>query len=104
MREFHSVTVGTITLNDVVARVGKGFPTSPGMGDERYNEGLNNNFDYFTIAINNVWGARANDNGSVSSYEKIGYHAGSIDFVRGILDSGCPAYCYCDDGWRRIIL
>jgi hypothetical protein len=43
-----------------------------------------------TIAVNNVWGGRGKDGASVQSYEKIGYHAGSTDFIRGVLAAGCP--------------
>jgi len=45
--------------------------------------------EYITIATNNTWGGRSDCGGSVSSYERIGYHAGSIDFIRGALSTGC---------------
>ena len=56
--------------------------------------------EYITIAVNNVWGGRSKDSGSVSSYEKIGYHSGSTDFIRGVLYAGCPVkvYRYGDGG------
>jgi len=47
-----------------------------------------------TIAINNVWGGRTKDGGHVASYEKIGYHAGSVEFIRGVLDAGCKIVKY----------
>lgn len=47
-----------------------------------------------TIAINNVWGGRTKSGGHVSSYEKIGYHAGSVEFIRGVLDAGCKIVKY----------
>ena len=56
--------------------------------------------EYVAIAVNNVWGGRAKDGGCVSSYEKIGYHTGSTDFIRGVLSTGCPVkvYRYGDTG------
>ena len=52
------------------------------------------NMTVCTIAINNVWGGWTKTGGSVASYEKIGYHAGSLDFIRGVFDSGCPVRKY----------
>lgn len=43
-----------------------------------------------TIALNNTWGAKLKNGGSATSYEKIGYHAGSVDFLDGVLSTGVP--------------
>ncbi|MHC4705124.1 MAG: hypothetical protein ACYTFQ_31630 [Planctomycetota bacterium] len=50
--------------------------------------------EYISIAVNNVWGGRAVNGGCVSSYEKIGYHAGSVDFIVGALSAGCQIIVY----------
>lgn len=53
---------------------------------------------YVNVAVNNVW----SDN-CISSYEKIGFHTGSADFISGVLDSGCPVYVHRDDGQYRLV-
>lgn len=55
---------------------------------------------YATIALNGVWGGVSKSGGSVSSYEKIGYHAGTIDFLLGLFDSGCPIFVYVKRGGK----
>ena len=55
-----------------------------------------------TIAINNVWGGRTKTGGHVSSYEKIGYHAGSVEFIQGVLDAGCKIVKYFVDPDNKI--
>ena len=47
-----------------------------------------------SIALNNTWGGRTKSGGHTSSYEKIGYHAGSVEFLDGVLASGCPVKKY----------
>jgi len=59
---------------------------------------------YLAIAANNVWSGQASNGGYVSSYEKIGYHAGSVDFIIGAMAGGCPVYAYHDGGWHRVVL
>lgn len=57
----------------------------------------------FTISCRSVWSSSRP--GSVtSSYEGIGYHCGTADFLRGILDSGCEVWVfrYGQDGGKRI--
>lgn len=56
-----------------------------------------------TVADNNVWGGQTRDGGCTSSYEKIGYHAGSVDFILGVLDSGCPVRAYYDGQWYTLV-
>ena len=43
---------------------------------------------------NGVWGARLKDGSHVSSYEGIGYHAGTSDLLQGFLDSGALITVY----------
>jgi len=58
---------------------------------KKYEEGKQQgaNSCVVTIAVNDVWGATEWRGASVSSCEKIGYHAGSAAFLRGVLESGC---------------
>jgi hypothetical protein len=46
------------------------------------------------IAANGTWGADTLEGGFISSYEGIGYHAGTADLLRGFLDSGCQVKVY----------
>ena len=66
------------------------------MTTKDYDRGLTDGaaMEVCTIAINNVWGGRRKDGGHVASYEKIGYHAGSLDFIRGVFDAGCRVVKY----------
>ena len=48
----------------------------------------------FSVAVNNVWSCDCKNGGFLSSYEKLGYHAHTASFFRGVLDSGCPVYVY----------
>ena len=61
-------------------------------GNEHFDRGVKaaGEMESVSIAVNNVWGGRAKNGGSVQSYEKIGYHAGSTDFIRGVLSTSCP--------------
>jgi len=63
-----------------------------------YDRGLKtgNEMKEVTIALNNVWGGRSKDGGHVSSYEKIGHHAGSVEFLDGVLASGYPVRQYVE--------
>ena len=63
---------------------------------ERREDGINIGLcsDYVSIGINNVWGASGKDGSRTSSYERIGYHTGSVDFIGGVLSTGCPVYVY----------
>ncbi len=93
----------TITLSEVIGDVRHaltGTIMSSGDDVDRFNDGVvvGNNAERVTIAINNVWGARNKDNSNTPSYEKIGYHSGSVDFITGVLKSGCPVIAYRADG------
>jgi hypothetical protein len=80
-----------------------------GPSQARYDEGIEygDKCDYVTIGLRNVWGAKAG-NADISSYERIGYHAGSADFILGVLATACPVYVAWDDGdgyhWSRVTL
>lgn len=62
----------------------------------RYAQGIKTGEDcaYVTIAHNNVWSASTREGGLMTSSEKIGYHAGSVNFIGGVIDSGCKVYVY----------
>lgn len=53
---------------------------------------IGNEHEYITIAVNNVWGGRTKDDGQTQSYEKIGYHSGTYDFLKGLCDSNVTIY------------
>ena len=88
-----------MTIRELIADC-NGFTASPEQAENSYHKGLveGPTFQAVTIATNNVWGADCKNGSSLSSYEKIGYHAGSVSYIKGILDSGCPVRVY-RDGW-----
>ena len=86
----------TITIEELVGNT-NGFADSSRPADFERGVETAGKMECITIAVNNVWGGRSKDGASVSSYEKIGYHAGSIDFIKGALSVGCPVRAY---RWR----
>jgi hypothetical protein len=64
--------------------------------EEKYQKGLALGLAslYVSIACNSTWGASGKDGSSTHSYEGIGYHANTADFLRGIIDSGVPIVVY----------
>lgn len=71
------------------------------MSQSHYQRGLETGkkCEEIVIAVNGVWNGRTKDGGALHSYEKIGYHAGTEEFLRGIFASECPVYCcYFADG------
>jgi hypothetical protein len=105
--ETNHEVVGVVALETIVSRV---RPVLTGMdrtvypGSNNWKRGImrGDEMVYITIAGNNVWGGETHSGGCVSSYEKIGYHSGSVDFIAGAIASDCPVYAYCEDGWRRV--
>ena len=91
-----------MTIKELIADF-EGWPTSPDQAEKSYRKGREDGptFMVVSIAANNVWGASCRDGGNLSSYERIGYHAGSVDFIKGVLDSGCPVRVY-RDGWYEL--
>lgn len=85
----------TMTLDDVL-KGARGALSGKVMVPEgnaaRYADGVDTGNDSVSVSIgiNNVWGANTKDGGCVSSYERIGYHSGSVDFIDGVLSTGCP--------------
>lgn len=74
-----------------------GFDVCALRANKRYQEGLAECRDYaeIFIAINNTVSADLKGcNGRMSGYETIGHHAYSADYLRAILDSGCPVWVY----------
>ena len=55
------------------------------------------------IALNDTVSATLKvGNGYMSGYEKLGYHAYSSEYLRAILDSGCPVWVYRVDSEGHI--
>ena len=82
----------TMTITELIAGI-DGFDNCfPVDSDANFARGVDvaDEMESVTIAVNNVWGGTSKNGGSVTSYEKIGYHAGSIDFIKGVLSTGCP--------------
>jgi len=107
--ESNHTVVGDVALETIVRRrkpVWGRLELSPLERDANYARGVNyaGEMEYIAIAVNNVWGGRAKDGGSVTSYEAIGYHAGADRMILGAIESGCAVFAYCDDGWRRVTL
>ena len=64
------------------------------MSDFERGEKTGRDMVQVSIAVNNVWGGRSRSGGSVSSYEKLGYHTGSLEFIRGVFSVGCRVVKY----------
>ncbi len=84
-----------------------------GRANKRYLDGLAECRDYAKvfIAINNTVSARLKPcagrnglSGSMNGYEKLGYHAYSADYLRAILDSGCPVWVYRVGSDGKVVL
>lgn len=88
-----TTTLPVMTIAEVIGD-SDGFPTHD--ADTHFERGVKTgeSMEYVAIAVNNVWGGRSKDGAGVSSYEKIGYHAGSVDFIKGVLSTGCPVRVY----------
>jgi len=73
-----------------------GLSSNVARAHSRYLDGLRvgNGSREVTVAINDVWGASCNDGSHLSSCERLGYHANTSEFWRGILDSGCAIVVY----------
>lgn len=55
---------------------------------------------YITISVNNVWGGRTKDGGALYSYEKIGYHSGSVEFLRGAYEAKAEIRVYRTEDYK----
>ncbi len=82
-----------------------GFASNVARADQRYRDGLKVGAEAneVHVSINDVWGADCKNGGALSSYERLGYHAGTADFWRGVLDSGCAICVYRVDGNNKIV-
>lgn len=69
---------------------------NPAHGEEQYRNGLRigNECEVISIGISGVWGGTPKTGGSLSSYERIGYHANTADLLRGFLASGARVHVY----------
>lgn len=68
------------------------FPNREGYKAEQYQTGLRIGAEsrYVFISCNSTWGSVGKDGKHTTSYEGIGYHAGTSDLLKGFLDSGVP--------------
>jgi len=66
--------------------------------DQQYTKGLDigRKANLVSISIYGSWTAQMKDGGSMTSYEKIGYHANTADLLRGFIDSAVPIKVYRD--------
>jgi len=87
------------TLNELLKN-------ASGVDQDNFERGVKtgNEAESVSIAVNNVWGARMKNGGHCSSYEKIGYHAGSVSFLLGIVSTHCPVHVYRNEysGYRLL--
>ena len=67
-----------------------------GYAKEQYEKGLAIGAESVSVSIaaNSTWGARGKTGGVTSSYEGIGYHAGTGWLLKGFIDSGVPIVVY----------
>lgn len=72
---------------------------SPARHAEKMQEGYNVGKSALTVSFDHrgVWGATLRNGGCVTSYEGIGYHALTSDFLAGILASKCRVVVYRRD-------
>ena len=75
-----------------------GFDT-PALASEQYEKGKKIGTEYKEVHISasSTWGANK-PNTALSSYEGIGYHAGTADLLKGFLDSGVAIFVHRWDG------
>lgn len=77
---------------------------------QQYNKGLElgKNALVINISVSDVWSMVMKDGSLRTSYERIGYHAGTAALLRGFIDSGAKIVIwrdsekYDDDGYRYI--
>ncbi len=101
-------TSGTITLADLVERCRASFDSRDDLSAFDRGVDTGNDLEYMTIAENNVWGGRTKSGGSVTSYEKIGYHTATSGFMLGVLSTGCEVRVATADSnghlvWRDLV-
>lgn len=74
-----------------------------GYNQDQYNHGLEIGTEYDVVKLNyrGVWSAERAGS-LVTSYEGIGYHAGTAFLLMGFLDSGCRIEVY-REGWQAIV-
>jgi hypothetical protein len=73
---------------------------------KRYHDGRKECEGYaeIFIAVNDTVSARLKvGNGHMNGYERLGYHAYSGEYLRAILDSGCPVWVYRIDSEGKIV-
>lgn len=79
------------------------WPNETHLQKQKYDEGLALSREAYAhggavhIAESGVWSARW-PNTTIQSYEKIGYHAGTCYFLRGLLDGPAPVWVFPAQG------
>lgn len=74
-----------------------GYDTCALRANKRYHDAVVECRDYseIFIAVNDTVSATLKvGNGHMNGYERLGYHAYSVEYLRAILDSGCPVWVY----------
>lgn len=82
-----------------------GWPADGGdYGAKQYAKGLQVGKDAvkIAVAVNDVWSANMKDGGHLSSCEKLGYHAGTSELLRGFLDSGAKIVVYRENADKLV--
>jgi hypothetical protein len=78
---------------------------NPVYGEEQFREGkaTADAWEVVSIGISGVWGA-SREGSSLTSYERIGYHANTADLLRGFLAGSARVvvYRWSADGWDRV--
>jgi hypothetical protein len=72
-----------------------GYDVCEARAQQRYLDGLAECEDYSEIFIclnDTICATLKVGNGQSNGYEKLGYHAYTADYLRAILDSGCPVW------------
>jgi len=74
--------------------------------NEHYQRGIRtgNECVCITISLHDVWSGEGKNGASIQSYERIGYHTGSIDFLSGVLSTDCEVFRFVKtaDGVEKI--
>lgn len=73
---------------------------TPELNDKQYAEGLRlgRELKRISIGCNGCWGGVSVNDGVVTSYERIGYHASTAALLQGMLDSGVEITVYRHKG------
>jgi hypothetical protein len=84
---------------------GTGHDVCEARAQQRYLDGRAECRDYseIFICLNDTVCATLKRGGDCYGYEKLGYHAYTADYLRAILDSGCPVWVSRVDDDDKIV-